>query len=256
MNLEMEGTMTNSERRVGLLRPCVPAPGEARPDWEIGCRFAALMGWEEQFSFASAADVFEEHKLCCSDVYALNMDGITYGRLKHHPIQWPCPTKASGGIPRRYRRKNFATDSGRARFHPVDQQPPAEQVSDDYPMALTTGRLAHQWHTRTKTRHVKQLNKLNPGAYVSANPLDANRLGLRDGDSVRLVSRRGVTRTRVKVDDSVGEGTLFMPIHWGQSAAKDGCVNAVMHSEADPISRQPELKHSAVRIEREGAPAS
>lgn len=255
LNLEMEGTMTNSERRVSLLQPCVSPPGEARPDWEIGCRFAALMGYEEQFSFSSAADIFEEHKLCCSDVYALNMDGITYGRLKHHPIQWPCPTKSSPGIARRYRRKTFATPSGRARFHPVDDLPPADRITPDYPFALTTGRLAHQWHSRTKTGHVAKLGKLNPEPFVAAHPADAQRLGLRNGDAVRLISRRGVARTRLKIEESMREGSLFMPFHWGQSAGEDGCVNLVTHGEADPISRQPELKHNAVRLERDGGEA-
>lgn len=250
MNLEMDGTMTNSERRIGLLRRCVNPPGEALPDWEIGCRFAELMGWEEQFSFSSSADIFEEHKACCS--HLLNFDGITHRRLHYHPIQWPCPTKSSPGIARRYRRKHFATANGRARFHPVDYHPPIDRISPDYPMELTTGRLAHQWHSRTKTGHVAQLSKLNPGPFVSTNPADAERLGLRDGDRVRLISRRGVARTTLKVDEGIGPGVLFMPFHWGQSSGEDGCVNIVTHSEADSISRQPELKHNAVRLEADG----
>jgi predicted molibdopterin-dependent oxidoreductase YjgC len=251
MSLEMEGTMTNSERRVSLLQACVLPPGEARPDWEIACRFAALLGYEEQFSFTSAADIFEEHKRCCSDVYQLQMNGISYARLKRHAVQWPCPDYSSHGVARRYRRKTFATPNGRAQFHPVDYLPPKDALRPEYPLALTTGRLANHWHSRTKTGHVTKLNKSSPEPFAIAHPDDARRLGLADGDRVRLVSSRGMARTKLKVEDSVAPGTVFMPFHWGQSFSEDGCVNAVTSPEADPISRQPELKFSAVRLEKD-----
>ncbi|MBI5396629.1 MAG: nitrate reductase [Verrucomicrobia bacterium] len=245
MNLEVEGTMINSERRVSLLQPCVPPPGDARPDWELGTRFAALMGFEESFSYNSAQDVFEEFKLCTNGVFELEMCGINYRRLKHHPLQWPCPTSHSPGIARRYRRKIFATSDGRARFHAVNFEPPADAITPEYPLALITGRLAHQWHSRTKTAHVAKLNKLNPGPFVAAHPGDATRLGLADGAPVRLVSRRGFVRTTLKVDDAVAAGTLFMPFHWG--------VNAITNPEADRVSREPELKFTAARLEADAA---
>jgi anaerobic selenocysteine-containing dehydrogenase len=253
LNLEMAGTMTNSERRVSLMQPCVPPPGEARPDWEIGCRFAALMGFASHFSYTCAGDIFEEHKRCCSDVYQLQMNGISYRRLKRQAVQWPCPDFASHGLARRYRRKVYATPNGRARFHPVDYQPPAETLSSSFPLALNTGRLANHWHSRTKTGHVPKLVQANPAPFVTAHPDDAARLGLATGDPVRLVSARGSARTTLKVDDSVRPGTLFMPFHWGQSFRADGCVNAATTGAADPISRQPELKFSAVRLEKDGA---
>jgi anaerobic selenocysteine-containing dehydrogenase len=253
MNLEMDGTMTNSERRVSLMQRCVSPPGDARPDWEIACRVAALLGFEEQFSYTSAADIFEEHKLCCSDVYQLQLNGISYRRLKRHPVHWPCPDYSSHGIARRYRRKIFATPNGRARFHAVEYSAPKDALTVDYPMALITGRLANHWHSRTKTGHVARLNKINPTPFASAHPEDVQRLGLADGDAVRLVSARGAARTILKVDDSVRPGTLFMSFHWGQSFREDSCVNAVTTSEADPISRQPELKFSAVRLEKDSS---
>ncbi len=251
LNLEMEGTMTNSERRISLMQPCLRSPGEARPDWEIATRFAGLMGHEEQFSYTSACDIFEEHKLCCSGVYQLQMNGVSYRRLKRHPVQWPCPDSASHGLARRYRRKVFATPTGRAHFHPVDYLAAADPLTSHYPLALTTGRLAHQWHSRTKTGHVARLNKLNPAPFVAVHPADAQRFGLAEGEAVRLVSRRGFARTTLKMDDSVAPGTIFMPFHWGQSFRADGCVNAATSAEADPISRQPELKFSAVRLEKD-----
>jgi anaerobic selenocysteine-containing dehydrogenase len=251
MNLEVAGTMTNSERRVTLLEPCVSAPGDARPDWEIAARFAALLGFEEQFSYATASDVFEEHKLCCSDVYALQMNGISYRRLKRHAVQWPCPDYASHGVARRYRRKVFATPDGRARFQPVDYIPPADTLTPQYPMALISGRLSAHWHSRTKTGHVAKLNKLSPAPFVAAHPDDAARLGLVDGEAVRLVSRRGFARTTLRVDDTVRRGALFMPFHWGQSWDPSGCVNNLTTGEADPISREPELKFAAVRLEKD-----
>ncbi len=252
MSVEVEGTMTNSERRISLLQPCVPPPGEARPDWEIACRFAAALGFEEQFSYTSANDIFEEHKRCCAETYTLQMNGISYRRLKRQAVQWPCPEPSSHGVARRYRRKIFATPSGRAVFHPIDYRPPSDTLTLHYPLALTTGRLASQWHSRTKTGHVAKLNKIEPAPFVAANPADAGELGLAEGEAVRLVSRRGFARTRLRVDDSVPRGTLFMPFHWGQSFQTDGCVNSVTTGEADPISRQPELKFSAVRMEKDG----
>jgi len=250
MSLEVEGTMTNSERRIGLLQPCVPPPGDARPDWEIGARFAAMLGWEKEFSYAGACDVFEEHKRCCADVYPLQMGGINYERLKNRALQWPCISTASNGIARRYRNKTFPTRSGKARFHPVDHLPPAEDLSPHFPLALNTGRLSGHWHTRTKTGHVAKLNKTSPAPFVAANPADAVALGLAEGDTVRLISRRGSARTTLKLDEGVRTGTLFMPFHWGQLHDEDGCVNAVTQPEGDPISREPELKFSAVRLEK------
>jgi anaerobic selenocysteine-containing dehydrogenase len=251
MNLEMEGTMTNSERCISLMRPCLPPPGEALPDWEIAARFAALLGYEEQFSYSSAADVFEEHRLCCADVYQLQMKGINYRRLRRHAVQWPCPDYSSHGVARRYRRRIFATPSGRARFHPVDYLPPSDSLTPHYPLALTTGRLSNHWHTRTKTAHVPRLDAQNSTPFVAAHSTDSQLLGLAEGEAVRLVSRRGFARTTLKVDDSIRPGTLFMPFHWGQAFREDGCVNAATTGEADPISLQSELKYSAVRLEKD-----
>lgn len=250
MSLEVEGTMTNSERCIGLLQPCAAPPGDARPDWEIAARFAALLGHEEHFSYTSASDVFEEHKRCCADVYSLQFNGVTYRRLKRHAVQWPCPTNSSPGIARRYRNKKFPTPSGRAQFHPTDFVPAADSVSAQFPLVLNTGRLSGHWHTRTKTGHVAKLNKVSPAPFVAAHPSDASALGLADGDSVQLTSRRGTARTTLKLDDSIRAGTLFMPFHWGQSHDEAGCVNAVTNDANDPISHEPELKFSAVRMER------
>ena len=250
MSLEIEGTMTNSERCIGLLQPCLTPPGEARPDWEIAARFAAKLGFAGAFSYAGAGDVFEEHKRCCADVYSLQMNGITYDRLKHHALQWPCPAPMSRGVARRYRNKTFPTATGRARFHPVDCLPPADALSPEFPFVLNTGRVAGHWHTRTKTGHVAKLNKLNPAPFVAAHPTDAEALGLAEGDPVRLTSSRGSARTTLKFDTSLRRGTLFMPFHWGQSHDADGCVNAVTHGASDPISREPELKFSAVCLEK------
>ncbi len=250
MSVEVQGTMTNSERRIGLLQPCVAPPGDARPDWEIAARFAALLGHEEQFSYTSASDVFEEHKRCCANLDSLQIDGISYRRLKRSPVQWPCPTGSSPGLPRRYRNKVFHTSNRRARFHPVDYIPPAEALSPEFPLILNTGRLAGHWHTRTKTAHVPKLNKISPAPFVAAHPDDARALGLAEGDFVQLVSRRGAARTTLKLDHHIRPGTLFMPFHWGQSHDENGCVNAVTHDQCDPISREPELKFSAVRLEK------
>ncbi len=249
MSLEVEGTMTNSERRIGLLQPCAPPPGEARPDWEIAARFAAALGYGEHFSYTHASDIFEEHKRVCADVYTLQFSGINYERLKRKARQWPCPTSSSPGLARRYRSKTFPTPTGRAKFHARDYEPPAESISAEFPLVLNTGRLANHWHTRTKTAHVPKLNKANPAPFVAAHPEDAGPL-LRDGDTVRIVSQRGTANTTLKLDDTLQRGMLFMPFHWGQLHNELGCVNAVTHEATDPISHEPELKFSAVRLEK------
>ena len=133
----------------------------------------------------------------------------------------------------------------------MDYLPPADGLNAHYPLALTTGRLAHHWHSRTKTAHVPKLNVSVPTPFVVAHSRDAERLGLTEGEAVRLISRRGFARTTLKVDDSITPGTLFMPFHWGQSFSKDGCVNATTTGDSDPISLQPELKFSAVRLEKD-----
>ena len=250
MSLEVEGVMTNSERRISLLQPCASPPGDALPDWQFAARFAALLGHAREFSYASASDVFEEHKRCCADVYPLQFNGITYERLKHTARQWPCPSASSPGLSRRYRNKIFPTATGKAQFHVVDYLPPADKLSSRFPLVLNTGRLTGHWHTRTKTAHVPKLNKLSPAPFVAAHPSDAGALGLADGDSVRLVSRRGFARTTLKLDDGIRPGTLFMPFHWAQSHEEHACVNALTNSETDPISLEPEFKFSAVRLEK------
>jgi sulfite reductase (NADPH) flavoprotein alpha-component len=146
MSLEVEGTMTNSERRIGLLQPAVPPPGDARPDWEIATRFAALLRHEEQFSYTSAGDIFEEHKRCCADVYSLEMNGISYKRLKRHAVQWPCPSSSSPGVARRYRNKNFPTPSGHAQFHP----PPPHEPNSEKRHRLAQQSLAFADQDRTR----------------------------------------------------------------------------------------------------------
>lgn len=238
MSLEVEGTMTNSERCITLLRPCVAPPGDARPDWEIAARFAALMGFEEQFSYTSASDVFEEYRRCSTR--CLPLEGIHHSRLRRQAVQW-------GGA-RRYRNKQFHTPTGKAQFHAVEFRPPIDTHTAQYPLTLTTGRIASQWHTRTKTGHVAKLNKLCPEPFVAASPADAQALDLLDGQPVRVVSRRGFARTTLRVDKTVPAGAVFMTMHWGEA---DACVNACTTGEADEISRQPELKFSAVRLEKD-----
>ena len=215
-----------------------------------------MLGFEEQFSYASAGDIFEEHKRCCAGVYPLHMDGISYRRLKRQPVQWPCPTGSSRGLARRYRSKHFPTPNGRAIFHAVDFFAPAERTNAEFPFVLNTGRLAGHWHTRTKTGHVAKLNKTSPAPFVAVHPEDALALNLADGDAVRLTSRRSFAHSTLKLDAAVRRGTLFMPFHWGQLHDEYGCVNAVVQNATDPISREPELKFSAVRLEKINGAAS
>jgi assimilatory nitrate reductase catalytic subunit len=163
-------------------------------------------------------------------------------------LQWPCPPGAhsAGGTARLYEDGVFPTADGRALLWCVDPQPLSEPPDDEYPLLLNTGRTVEHWHTRTKTGRVDVLNQLAPEGWVEVNPVDATRLGVRPGDAVDLVSRRGRVRAvPVRVTGTVRAGEVFVPFHYDER-----CVNRLTLDEFDPISREPNYKQSAVRLER------
>ena len=247
---EKEGTYTNAERRVSRVRKAVEPPGQARSDFDIFVAMAQAFGVSAEIypGWLTPEDAFTEWtrvsagRLC-------DYSGITYDRIDAAGgVQWPCPpdTDDVAGTPRLYTDGVFQTPGGKAKLWCVTPQPISDAPTRRYPFLLNTGRTVEHWHTRTKTGRVDVLEHLAPLAWVEVNPADADRLGVRSGDSVRLASRRGVVDDLlVRVTAIVREGEVFVPFHYDER-----CANRLTVDEFDPISREPNYKQSAVRIER------
>ncbi|MFD9794634.1 molybdopterin-dependent oxidoreductase [Streptomyces sp. NPDC059070] len=259
---ESEGVLVNSERNLTLARKAVDPPGEALPDWQIIARVACEMGYQDGFSYASAEEVFEEIKRAWNPKTGYDLRGVSYKRLRSTPVQWPAPTaEGPDRNPVRYVSEEgggpvFPTASGRAVFYGRPHVPAAEMPDDEFPFVLNTGRLQHQWHTLTKTAKVAKLNKLNPAPFVEVHPLDAEALGISEGDSVEVASRRGRAVLPAVVTDRVRPGCCFAPFHWSDLFGEYLSVNAVTSDAVDPISLQPEFKMCAVALAKVAAPAA
>ncbi|MEU6095827.1 bifunctional nitrate reductase/sulfite reductase flavoprotein subunit alpha [Streptomyces sp. NPDC047079] len=248
---ETEGVLVNSERGLTLARPAVDPPGEATADWRLIAAVAREMGYADGFSYDSAEEVFEEIKRAWNPKTGWDLRGVTYGRLRSGPVQWPAAREdgparnpvryVEGGL-------SFPTPSGRAVFHARPHLPPAELPDDDFPFLLNTGRVPHQWHTLTKTGKVARLNRLNPGPFVEVHPEDAARLGVVDGDRLEVASRRGRAVLPAVVTDRVRPGCCFAPFHWNDLFGEYLSVNAVTSDAVDPVSFQPEFKVCAVAL--------
>ncbi|MES2262474.1 MAG: sulfite reductase subunit alpha [Pseudomonadota bacterium] len=261
---EAEGVMINSERNMTLMNKAVAPPGETMPDWQIIARVACAMGYTEGFTYASAAEVFDEIRQAWNPKTGYDIRGASHARLAQTPLQWPCPPDApQDRNPIRYLndgvgrpRISFATERGKAIFLPRPHMPPAEMPDADFPFVLNTGRLQHQWHTMTKTGKIATLNKLNPGPFVELHPEDAAALGIRDKDRVEVRSRRGRAVLPAVVTDRVRPGNCFAPFHWNDVFGEDLAINAVTSDAIDPISQQPEFKFCAVAMSRVAAEQS
>ncbi|WP_377270643.1 molybdopterin-dependent oxidoreductase [Peterkaempfera sp. SMS 1(5)a] len=259
MWVEAEGVLVNSERNLTLAQQAADPPGEALADWRIIARIACAMGYEEGFSYGSAEEVFEEIKRAWNPRTGYDLRGVSYERLRRGSVQWPAVTEdGPDRNPIRYLGEDggpvFPTASGRAVFFARPHLPPAELPDDDFPFLLNTGRLQHQWHTLTKTGRVAKLNRLNPGPFVELHPEDAERLGIAEGDSVEVASRRGRAVLPAMVTERVQQGCCFAPFHWNDLFGEYRCVNAVTSDAVDPISFQPEFKVCAVSLTRVAAP--
>nr|WP_026303919.1 bifunctional nitrate reductase/sulfite reductase flavoprotein subunit alpha [Jongsikchunia kroppenstedtii] len=273
---EADGVMVNSERSMTLCRPAMRAPGDALPDWELICRVARAMGYAEGFEFASAAEIFDEIATFHNPRTGWDLRGVDHARLRGGPVQWPTAPDGDTRNPVRYRNTGvsqalftapdgtvpelaFPTPSRRAQFLARPHMPTDELPDDDYPLVLTTGRVAHQWHTMTKTGKVAKLNKLNPAPFLQLHPDDAQRLGIAPGDRVEVRSRRGRAVLPATIDDAVRPGVCFAPMHWNDIFAPDVAINAVTNDAVDADSLQPEFKVCAVALtalEPEDPPAS
>ncbi|MFF0079634.1 molybdopterin-dependent oxidoreductase [Streptomyces canus] len=258
---EGEGVFVNSERNLTLTPAVADPPGEAMADWRIIAAVACEMGYEKGFSYDSAEDVFEEIKQAWNPKTGWDLRGVSYERLRRTPVQWPAASPdGPDRNPIRYVGEDgalrFPTASGRGVFYARPHIPPAEMPDDDYPFVLNTGRLQHQWHTLTKTAKVAKLNKLNPGPFVELHPQDASALGVADGDSVEVASRRGRAVLPAVVTDRVRPGCCFAPFHWNDLFGEYLSVNAVTSDAVDPLSFQPEFKVCAVSLTKVAVPVT
>ncbi|MBI3252448.1 MAG: nitrate reductase [Candidatus Omnitrophica bacterium] len=245
---ERDGTVTNSERRVSYLEKIREPPGEAKPDWQIFCEFARRMGFEKEFSFESAEDIYEEYKKTTRGT-GVDIGGVSYARLKKEFIQWPCPDEHAGSTPRLYTDFRFPTSDGRARFQAREYAPPAEPTDEAYPFILTTGRVRDQWHTMTRTGKIDSLLKAEPYAFLELHRDDAEKLGIGENEMVEVHTRRGFAKAPAHLSENIRPGTCFMPFHWG-SLWGEADINAATVDAFDPISKQPELKFCAARLTR------
>ena len=231
---EKEGTFTNTERRVQLLRIGLKPPGQARLDWQIICDVAERMGYH--MSYAGASEIQDEIA-SLSPIYG----GITCDRLRHAPLQWPCPDAKHPGTP--YLHKDRFT-RGLGKFHPVAFIPARELPDEDYPFLLSTGRILQHFHTGTMTRRSDVLDDLVPIGTIEINPADAAKLGVTEGQEVRVRSRRGQIEIGVHLTPRVAPGTLFLAFHYREAPA-----NRLTIAALDPIAKIPEFKVCAVKIE-------
>jgi anaerobic selenocysteine-containing dehydrogenase len=237
---EKEGTYTNSERRVSKVNPVVAPPGEARPDFNIFLDLAERLGVRDELypGWKTTQDAF------------LEWQRVSAGRMcDYSQFTWKQIEDAGGlqwGGPSLYRNGVFATGDGRAKLHAVPCEPFIEQPNDEYNFVLNTGRTVEHWHTRTKTAEVELLNNMVPNAWLEMNPVDAAKLDLKPHDHVTVVSRRGaVTDIELRITGIVAPGQVFMPFHFSEANS-----NIVTLGAFDPISREPNFKQCAVRIER------
>ncbi len=242
---EEEGTMTNLEGRV-IRRRCVkqPPPG-VKSDIEIMCELAARLGRGRYFQYANVEEIFNELRRASQGGVA-DYYGITWRKIEtNQGVYWPCPNEEHPGTSRLFT-SSFPTASGRARFHAVRHAAVDEETDAEYPLFLTTGRALAQYQSGAQTRRVAKLRELSPEPCAEFHPRAAVAYGVSNGEMINLVTRRGRARFKVKVTPGIREDTIFVPFHWGDEQS----VNRLTNAALDPVSRMPEFKVCAVRVEK------
>jgi assimilatory nitrate reductase catalytic subunit len=265
---EKDGTVTNSERRISRVRPAVAAAGQARHDWAIAAdlaqRIAQRIAPERaaMFAYATPESVWLEHRESTRG-RDLDITGLSYAMLESAgPQQWPLPQGQSQGSERLYEDGIFPTADGRAKFADVPFTALAEPRDARYPFSLITGRLRDQWHGMSRTGNLGRLLGHEGEPVVDLHPADLSRLKLSEGELVRVSSRRGEVVLAVRSSESVAPTQAFIAMHWGQEVMSgqdsDGHallgINALTTPAFCPSSRQPELKHCAVKIQKVSLP--
>ena len=266
---EKDGTVTNSERRISRQRAFIPAAGESKPDWWIITQVAQRMGFAVAFPYTQPAEIFREHARLSGfengndfendvgfenktkrafDISALaEMDEAQYDALQ--PLQWPVSNQSPQGTQRLFTDGKFYTPNGKARMIAVAPRLPAVATDADFPLVLNTGRIRDQWHTMTRTGKVPRLNAHLFEPFVQIQARDATTYSLQEGGLAKLSSRHGAMLARVQVSEDQRAGSAFVPIHWSDAFAKLARADALVAAITDPISGQPEFKHTPVKIE-------
>ncbi|MFP4018805.1 MAG: formate dehydrogenase subunit alpha [Bacteroidales bacterium] len=235
---EKDGTFVNSDRRTLRVRKAVEMPGEAEEDWKIIMNIARKMGYNLG-EYKNAKEIFEEIRKATPI-----MAGITYKRIENEGVQWPCPDENHPGTKTLFL-DQFKTPGGFGILNPVHHAEQKERFSKEFPFLLNTGRILYQYHTSTMSRRNKSLNDFANEPYVLMNPLDAEKRGFENGDTVKIYNNRGMLETNIRVDDGVAEGELFMPFHFHEAK-----VNILTRGELDPYSKIPSYKYSACQVEK------
>jgi formate dehydrogenase alpha subunit len=244
---EKEGSFTNTERRVQRVRKAMDPLGNARPDWEILCdlfrRVEARLGTDRSkakfphWNYTRPQEIMTE-----INAVTPSYGGITYERIEKAGLQWPCPNTEHPGTPVLHVGK---FTRGLGKFNPCEWQPAKDLPDEKYPLVLTTGRVLYHFHGGNMSRHSPGLEAIYPEGKVEINPQDASKLGIADGDMVKVTSRRGEVVAKAEVVDRPDPGVVFMTFHFKEAAA-----NLLTSAALDPVSKIPEYKVSAVRVEK------
>jgi len=264
---EKDGTVTSSERRISRQRAFLPAPGEARADWRILCEVATRMGFDG-FAYGGVHEIFDEHARLSAyrnggadathAPRVFNIAGLAgMSRAQFDalpPVQWPVAASApalrgSRGTERLFADGRFAHADGRARFVATAPRAPANATDDAYPLVLNTGRVRDQWHTMTRTGKSPRLADHIAEPFVDMHPQDALLCGVGEGKLARVSTRWGALVARVQHSGGIARGSVFVPIHWNDQFSSDARVGALVNPVVDPLSGEPEFKHTPARVE-------
>ena len=254
---EKDGTVTNSERCISRQRAFLPLPGRAQPDWWVVCEVAKRMGFAQGFDYEHPHQIFDEHARLSGtgndgsrafDISGLaGMSRAEYDALA--PIQWPVLSRGSRGMQRCFGDGRFYHADGKARLVSTPPRPPAHAPDEEYPFVLNTGRIRDQWHTMTRTGKAPRLLAHLSEPYVDLHPQDALLNGLRAGDLARVATRWGSFVAKLRMSGETARGSVFVPIHWNDQFASDARAGTLVNPVVDPISGEPEFKHTPARVE-------
>jgi assimilatory nitrate reductase catalytic subunit len=256
---EDEGIVTTAEGRVIKINKAVDCPGEAREDWRIIQDIAEALNRPHGFTFSSPREILDELRVASRSGIA-DYSGISYEKIERQDgVFWPCPADDHGGTVRLFEPESwnpvaqgkgrFYFADGKARFNVTPYRPPAEETSPDYPLMLTTGRVVSHFLSGTQTRRIGPLVDQCPEPFIEIHPRLAARLGLVDGDWATAQSRRGSCTLRVRVVKTIRPDTIFIPYHWPAEKS----ANQLTIAAQDPISKIPEYKVCAARLEKAAA---
>lgn len=252
---EKEGSVTNSERRITRVNPAIPPPAEARHDWEIMVDFAQrlearLNKKQKLFPYTSTEEIFNEHRETTRG-RDLDITGISYALLNEKgPQQWPFAEGETLGKARLYTDGIFQKEGGKAHFINTIYKATADKTDARHPLHLLSGRLRDQWHGMSRTGTVAQLFNHAEEPVISMNADDMQRRLIKSGDIVKISNKRGSLILPVQASDEVSAAQTFIPMHWGRQFMHGQGINALMPNTFDKISKQPELKHAAIKLEK------